>query len=114
MSMLAYFETMAVMLAFYCLARWLIWAELQPPAVKEPRRPWSAEPPGKAIDGSPLCDRLQHVRQDYLMERPAGPQSFKQPLLVESKRAEVAKQAFFQKPPPEPEEPEDGFTMVFV
>ena len=113
--MLAYFETMAVMLAVYGLLRWLVWEELRSPVVEEPPISESDGSPGTAIDASPLCDRLQHVRQDYLAERPAGPQSFKQPLLVEGKRAEVARQAFFQKPPrPEPEEPEDGLTLILV
>ena len=113
--MLAYFATMGVMLAVYCLFRWLAWAEFGSPVVDEPMPGKANETPGKAIDASPLCDRLQHVRQDYLAERPAAPQSFKQPLLVESKRVKVAKRAFFQKPPPPgPDEPAEGLTLILV
>jgi hypothetical protein len=114
-NMLAYFGTMGVMLAVYCLFRWLAWLELGSPMADEPTVHKTDETPGKAIDAMPLCDRLQQVRHDYLTERPAAPPSFKQSLRVESKRAEVAKQAFFQKPPEAlPEEREERLTLMLV
>jgi hypothetical protein len=46
------------------------------------------------------------VRRDYAAEARAHPSSTDKPMLVEEARANLAKLAFFQKPPPEPEPPE--------
>jgi len=58
------------------------------------------------IDTLPLVHRLEEVRQDYAGEAQAHPASAKTPLQVAERRAEIAKLAFFQKPPPAPEPPE--------
>lgn len=70
--------------------------------------------PSHPIDTSPLAHRLEEVRQDYAAEAHAHPASAKTPLLVEQRRAEMAKLAFFQKLPPAPEPPEQQPRLMLL
>jgi len=109
-----YFIIFGVLLTGYCIVRMLIWSHF---GLYAPPRPPSEpfDQPGKPIDTSPISNRLQQVRQDHQVQ-PHGPRSsFKQSLLVESRREQLAQLRYFQRsPPPEPAEEEHGSTMLFV
>ena len=100
-----YFEFMAVLLGIYGVFRFIIWLELRDDFRPLPPSE-SSDAKAHPIDTSPLAHRLEEVRQDYALETQAHPALANKPLLVEERRAEIAKLAFFQKPPPAPEPPE--------
>jgi hypothetical protein len=104
-----YFELAAVLLGVYGIFRVIIWLEFR--AFSDIK----SLPPSErsnitthAIDTSRLVHRLEDVRREFAAEARAHPPSPKKPLLVEERRAEIAKLAFFQKPTPEPEPPDQG------
>jgi hypothetical protein len=110
---LEYFEIAGVLFAAYCVIRFVIWTEL--------RRDIRPDPPSRpfegainAIDTTVLSDRLQHVRRDYHVEKPAQSDSFKRSQLVKSRQEKIARLAFFQKPPPEPPEHERGWNALLI
>ena len=97
-----YFECAGVLLLVYGIFRVVIGLEL--------RNDFKPLPPSEPsdiqshpIDTSPLVQRLEEVRQDYAAEAQMRPPSAKKPRLIAERREEIAKLAFFQKPPPEPE-----------
>lgn len=107
---------MGVMLAAYAIVRLAIGWEFRSRPMPEKRwDPMEPELPG--IDASKLASRVEQLRQaGYagVIEKSA---SFKKPLMVEEKRREMEKLAFFQNPPPEPPEPpehEDGMRLLFI
>src|ERR1700743_1652023 len=56
--------------------------------------------PGHSIDTRPLSSRVQHVREELTDAKvPVKAAGYKRALMVESKRQQVAKLAFFQSPP---------------
>jgi hypothetical protein len=73
---------------------------------------------GKSIQTTELSNRIQHVREELTQGKtPERPASFKRAIAVESKRAEIAKLAFFEPHPPvKPisQDPEDGFHLLMV
>jgi hypothetical protein len=108
-----YFECAGVLLVVYGVFRVVIGLQL--------RNDFKPRPPSEPsniqshpIDTSPLAHRLEEVRQDYATEAHAHPASAKTPLLVEQRRAEMAKLAFFQKPPPAPEPPEQEPRLMLL
>ena len=112
-----YFEIAGVLFAAYCVIRFIIWTELRLNTQPDtPSKPYDG--PIKSLDTTVLSHRLQNVRRDYHVEKPAQSDSLKQSLLVRSRREEIAKLAFFQKPPPEPppEPPEHdhGWNVLVV
>lgn len=102
-----YFEIAGALFLMYAVVRFGIWQSLRLPDDVPPER--ISKEPGKPIDATVLSERLQHVRREHQRASPAQPMSFKQALVLEAKREEVARLAFFQKPPPpEPLEEEHG------
>jgi hypothetical protein len=102
-----------VLFAVYCVFRFIIWTELgfdmrQVP----PSKPYDGAV--RAIDTKVLSVRLQDVRRDYVVEKPVKSDSFKRALLVNSRQEEIARLAFFQKPPPEAPEHEQGWNALLV
>jgi hypothetical protein len=118
---MGWFEWFGILLAAYAVVRVAIWWDFHelsklPPA--GPRR--RSDEPGTPIDTSKLAGRVEEVRQhDYAGEGKTGDE-FKKQLLVEEKRREMEKMAYFQKPPPtppppsEPTEPEGGFSLMSI
>jgi hypothetical protein len=105
-----YFEMVAALLGVYGVFRLIIWWEF--------RNGFCSTPPsapstiqGHTIDTSHFADRLEKIRHGYATE--AHPPSSMKPLLVEERRAEIAKLAFFQRPPPaELPEPEHRLFLL--
>ena len=104
-----YFECAGALLVIYALVRTLVWAQLR----LELRGGLGSRPESEPsnlqshpIDTTELEHRLQEVRRDYAAEAHAHPSAVNKPLLVAERREEIAKMAFFQRPPPEPELPE--------
>ena len=107
-----YFAIVGVLFAAYCVIRFIIWTEMRlDTRPVQPSKPFDGA--GKAIDTKVLSGRLQDVRRDYTVEKSAKPDSFKQSLLVRS-RQEIARLAFFQKPPPQPPEHDQGWNVLLV
>ncbi len=107
-----YFETAGALFVVYTVVRFGVWRSLRLPDVPPERR--SSEP-GKSIDATVLAERMRQVRQDHQARSAARPTIFNRPFLIEAKREEVAKRAFFQKPPaPEPSEEEHGGMSTFL
>ncbi len=110
---LEYFEIAGLLFVAYCVIRFIIWTELRRDTRSDPpSRPFDAAI--NAIDTRVLSDRLQQVRQDYNTELSAKSDSFKRTLLVNRRQEEIARLAFFQKPPPEPPEHERGWNVLVV
>jgi hypothetical protein len=114
-----YFELMGVLFVVYAAMRLAIGWQLRIGEVwpKEPR--WDSKETGTAIDASKLTGRLEQLRQSKHTGTAGKSESFKRPSLVEEKRREMEKLAFFQKPPPttpppEPPEHEEGMTFLFI
>jgi hypothetical protein len=110
---LEYFEIAGVLFVAYCVIRFFIWTEL--------RLDTRPDPPSKPFDGAikpidtkALSHRLQDVRRDYTVEKPAQSDSFKRALLVNHRQEEIARLAFFQKPPPGPPEHEGGWNALLI
>ena len=104
-----YFELAGALLVIYVLVRTLIWAQLRMELREHSESRIESEPsnvPSHPIDTKELEHRLQEVRRNYAAEARAHPSAANKSLLVAERREEIAKQAFFQKPPPEPEQPE--------
>ena len=118
-----YFILVAVLLAAYAIVRVAIWWDFHESSKLPPERPGRrSNKPGTPIDTSKLAGRVEELRQhDYAAATKAGDE-FKKPLLVEEKRREIEKLAFFQKPPPEPTPPveppehehKDGLHLMFI
>jgi hypothetical protein len=109
-----YFILMAVLFAGYLFMRvFVVWSFRLP---KPP--PEQGDHSCNGIDAGELSSRVQHVREKLLEPKPASQtNSFKRELLVQGKREQVAKLAFFQSPPPpppEPQEPEQGFHLLMA
>jgi hypothetical protein len=109
----AYFELVAALLGIYGVFRVVIWIQF--------RRDFQPLPPsklanykGQAIDPSHLAERLREVRRDYTAAVRKQPSSFKRPGLVKSKREQFAKLAFFQRPPPEQETPDQEHSSLLL
>ena len=112
----AYFLTMGILFAIYCVVRFSIWdgKDLREPSFTSPRQ---EGPPGNGIDAAGLSQRLHHIRQDYTAELPASTAAFKKPILVEQKRRELEKLSFFRRPatPDLPErESESGPVLMLI
>jgi hypothetical protein len=111
-----YFELAAALLAFYAIFRVILWWEMgyfrMEDAVrkffsKRPPEPKHMDLEGHPIDTTQLVERVRDVRQDFSSEAQAHrPGSLNRSALVESRREEIAKLSFFQKPPPELEAPD--------
>ncbi len=110
-----YFITLATLLGVYAFFRVIIWLELRND-LKPVSRSASYKGKSHPIDTTQLEHRLEEVRRDFAAEAQTHPSAANKPLLVEQRRAEIAKLAFFQKPPPEPEPPEKepGSPMLFA
>ncbi len=104
-----YFFILGVVFLIYVAARFSFWYNDRSPKQRRDDRP------GSAIDAAPLTERLQLVKSNYGSKQRADHNSFEKPLLVEQRRQELARMAYFQKPV-EMEEPEkhDGLTMILV
>lgn len=101
-----YFELVAGLLGIYAVLRAGIWWQFGQYFKRFPSGKRMVCD-GHPIETSPLTERLREVRQDYSAEAHAHrPLFFKRSLLLESKREEIAKLAFFQKPPPVLEPPD--------
>jgi len=108
-----YFAIVGVLLAVYGVIRFFIWTELRlDTRPLPPSKPYDGIV--KSIDAKALSDRVQDVRRDYSMERRAKSDSFKQSLRIRSRQEEIARLAFFQKPPSEPPEHEHGWNTLLV
>jgi hypothetical protein len=108
-----YFELVGVLLVIYGIFRVITWPDFcLPRDFKQRTSAKTSNEPGHPIDTSKLTPRLESVRRDYAAEARA-PSPVK-PLLVEERRAEIAKLAFFQKPPAEPEPPEHERGLVLL
>jgi hypothetical protein len=113
MDAVDYFEVVAAMLGIYAIIRVTIW--LQDRIDFRPPQSESSNCEAHSIDTSQLAQRMEEVRRDYVAEAHAHPPSSKQPLLVEQRRAEIAKLAFFQKPPePGQSEQEHGLPVLLA
>jgi hypothetical protein len=107
-TLLEYYEFAAALFVIYLLVRTLIWAQLRMELREDSESRLESEPSNvqsHPIDTTELEHRLQEVRRDYAAEARAHPSAVNKPLLVAERREEIAKMAFFQKPPPEPESP---------
>jgi len=119
-----YFEAVGVLLLIYGVVRTLIWMEyrMETPRTDgedEFRRVQRLEPPNMeshAIDATQLKQRVEEARRDFVAEARMHPSVTNKPLLVEERRQEIAKLAFFQKPPPEAEisEKEHGAPLLLA
>ncbi len=103
-----YFELAGVLFVIYVAIRVAIASSFGVIPSKE--ADWKAKEAGTGIDASKLSGRMEQLRKDMHVpvEKPA---SFKKPLMVEEKRREMEKLAFFQKQPPTPEPPEQEAGM---
>jgi len=97
-----YLELVGILLGVYAFFRVIIWMQFRwdsRPALPSKNPNYTCCP----IDASPLAERLRDVRQDYRAQARAHQPFFvKRALLVASRREQMAKLAFFQKPQPEP------------
>ena len=104
-----YFIILILLLVMYPLLRYAavgVWEGVRE-LVKTPRdEEWTNSP---SLDASQLTNRIQQVREKMPTRESRNQfKEFKRSVLVESKRQEMAKRAFFQPPPPAPAtEPED-------
>src|ERR1700688_2639717 len=98
-----YFIIMAVLFFFYFWLRWgFKSARSLPPSPGDPIG-FDHQP----IDASQLSDRIQQVREDLAKSKiSSSALGFKRAQLVENKRAQLSRFAYFQTPPPSPEPPE--------
>jgi hypothetical protein len=106
-----------VLFAVYVAMRLAIgWEfELKHLSPQEPH--WDETEAGTAIDASKLSGRVKQLRHGGHAGTVEKSESFKKPLLVEEKRREMEKMAFFQpKPPttPEPPEHEEGMGLLLI
>jgi len=114
-----YFTAVVVLLVLYVLARpcLLDCLRLGHDLWLDHKRPKKAgaDEPGTGIDASGLARRVSEIKRDHAGGLQQYPSAFKKPLLVERKREEMARMAFFQRPAgPEPHEKEDGLTLILV
>jgi len=113
-----YFIVFGVLVGIYAVVRVIIWLEFcftQADLRRSLSRPSGIQ--NHPIDTSRLAHRLEDVRRDYAAEARTHVHSLNKPLLVEERRAEIAKLAFFQRPPtPEPEPPshEHGSSLLLA
>jgi hypothetical protein len=107
-----YLELAGALTVIYCVFRFGMDWQLRPPR----EEPYTG-PEGKAIDASILAQRVDEVRQDHSVGMSPKQESFKRPQLVKERQAEIARMAFFQKPPPPeppPVEPDHGWNLLVV
>lgn len=97
-------EMFGTLLAIYAVIRVTLFWELRDLPPKG--QPWSDKEPGTPIDATKLTARVDQLRQNTHADPARAAESSKLPLLVEEKRREMQKLAYFQKPPPPPEPPE--------
>ena len=93
-----YFIVFGALVWIYAIFRVIIWMEFSARVDFQKRPP--SEPSGiqnHPIDTSRLAHRLEDVRRDYAAEARTHVHSPNKPLLVEERRAEIAKLAFFSK-----------------
>jgi hypothetical protein len=109
-----YFELLGTLLAAYFVVRLAIGWEYGRLPPDFPRGK-STGPAGRGIDTCALSGRVEQLRQDAHAGSVNPSASFKKPLMVEERRREIEKRAFFQKAPmPEPPEQEEGVTLLFI
>ena len=110
-----YFILMAILFGGYvCMRIFVVWyAQNLPEAEHEPE-----DFTGKGLEIGELSDRVHRVRENWHEPRTASQANgFKRGLLVASKREQVVKLAFFQKPPGPPSETQetgDGLHLLLV
>jgi hypothetical protein len=108
-----FFIAFGVMFTGYCVVRVALWWEFQRYSYRPASTPFNGQ--SQAIDTSSLSKRLEQMRQNHEVQPHGQPPSFKKSLLVESRREQLARSGFFQKPPQsEPPEEEHGMTVLLV
>src|SRR5581483_2184914 len=114
-----YFIIFGVLFGLYCVIRTAML-----PIFQDSRDFWryplwpSSEPFTrniKSIDFSRLSNQLQQAKQERQAQPHGPPLIFKKSLLVESRREELSRHGYFQKPPPpEAHEDDHGLTLQGV
>src|SRR5260370_34750974 len=98
---LEYFEIAGVLFVAYCVIRFFIWTELRLDTRPDPP-PKPFDGAIKPIDTKALSHRLQDVRRDYTVGKPAPSDSFKRRMHVNPRLEPIVRFGFFQKPAPGP------------
>ena len=107
-----YFEFAAALMGIYAVFRVFIWLGFRNDFREVDMQSERSGMENHPIDTSHLAERVEEVRRDHAAEAQAHPGGGKKPLLVAERRAEIAKLGFFQRPPPEPEPPEQEHGLV--
>ena len=112
-----YFIILILLLVMYPMLRYAavgVWEGVRE-LVKTPRDEKWAD--SHSLDTASLTDRVQQLREKIPARKSNNQfKEFKRSALVESKRQEMAKRAFFQPPPPasvsEPEDDKHSFLLL--
>jgi hypothetical protein len=106
------FKIFAVLLVIYAIFRVILWRELRWRREMLHMESELSDIQNHPIDTKELAERLDEVRRDYAAEARGHRLSPGKLLLVEERRAEIARMGYFQKPPFEPEPPEHEQGLV--
>lgn len=108
-----YFVIFGVLFAGYAVFRIFVWDEMD---FRPLPREKVDDSPGKPIDAAQLSDRVRDLRGNLQTRPKRQTLSFKQSLLIESRREKVAQSDYFRRPPPpeKPEEEHPGLTAILI